>query len=138
MIELFTSIGKLAIGFLCILGPFVLLIAFLRTRDLREAALSTTVLQELNSPNLRGLFSIEVKSRPIGADTVIVDLWSCSREQVWDLIERLSSRLPAHVRVEVNGISGSRLNSEWTLTVRKACETGVRLCTVNKLQISKS
>jgi len=119
MIELFTSLGKLAIGFMCILGPFVLLIAFLRTRDLREAALSTRVLQELNSPNLRGLFSIEVKSRPIGADTVIVDLWSCSREQVWDLIERLSSRLPAHVRVEVNGISGSRLNSEWTLTVRK-------------------
>ena len=34
-------------------------------------------------------------------------------------MERLSARLPAHVRVEVNGISGSRLNSEWTLTVRK-------------------
>ena len=66
MIELFTSLGKLAIGFLCILGPFVLLIAFLRTRDLREAALSTRVLQELNSPDLRGLFSIEVKSRLIG------------------------------------------------------------------------
>jgi len=117
--ELFTSLGKLAIGFLFILGPFVLLIAFLRARDLREAALSTTVLQELNSPDLRGLFSIEVKSRPIGADTVKVDLRSCSREQVWDLMERLSARLPAHVRVEVNGISGSRLNSEWTLTVRK-------------------
>jgi len=119
MMELFTSLGKLAIGFLFILGPFVLLIAFLRVRDLREAALSTTVLQELNSPDLRGLFSIEVKSRPIGADTVKVDLRSCSREQVWDLMERLSARLPAHVRVEVNGISGSRLNSEWTLTVRK-------------------
>jgi len=117
--ELFTSLGKLAIGFLFILGPFVLLIAFLRVRDLREAALSTRVLQELNSPDLRGLFSIEVKSRPIGADTVKVDLRSCSREQVWDLMERLSARLPAHVRVEVNGISGSRLNSEWTLTVRK-------------------
>ena len=52
MIELFTSLGKLAIGFLCILGPFVLPIAFLRTRDLREAALSTRVLQELNSKEL--------------------------------------------------------------------------------------
>jgi hypothetical protein len=41
MIELFTSLGKLAIGFLCILGPFVLPIAFLCTRDLRKAALST-------------------------------------------------------------------------------------------------
>ena len=119
MIELFTSLGKLAIGFLCILGPFVLPIAFLRTRDLREAALSTRVLQELNSPDLRGLFFVKVKSRLIGADTVIVDLWSCSREQVWDLVERLSARLPAHVRVEVNGISSSRVNSTWTLTVRK-------------------
>lgn len=119
MIELFTSLGKLAIGFLCILGPFVLPIAVLRTRDLRETALSTRVLQELNSTDFRGLFFVKVKSQLIGADTVIVDLWSCSREQVWDLVERLSARLPAHVRVEVNGISGSRVNSTWTLTVRK-------------------
>jgi hypothetical protein len=119
MVELLASLGKLAIGCLCILGPFVLRIAFLRMRDRRQAALSTRVLQELNSPDLRGLFSIEVKSRLIGADTVIVDLWSCSREQVWDLIERLSARLPAHVRVEVNGISGSRFNAKWTLTARK-------------------
>ena len=128
MIELFTSLGKLAIGFLCILGPFVLPIAVLRTRDLRETALSTRVLQELNSTDFRGLFFVKVKSQLIGADTVIVDLWSCSREQVWDLIERLSARLPAYVRVEVNGISSSRVNSTWTLTVRKgaavACCSG--------------
>jgi hypothetical protein len=74
MIELFTSLGKLAIGFLCILGPFVLPIAFLRARDRREAALSTRVLQELNSPDLRGLFFVKVKSQLIGADTVMVDL----------------------------------------------------------------
>jgi hypothetical protein len=119
MAELFASLGKLSIGFLCILGPVVLRIAFLRARDRREAALSTRVLQELNSPNFRGLFSVKVKRRPIGADTVIVDLWICSREQIWDLMERLSARLPAHVRVEVNGITGSRLNSTWTLTVGK-------------------
>jgi hypothetical protein len=119
MIELVTSLGKLVVGFLCILGPLVIAIALLRTRDRREAALSIRVLQELNAPNLRGLFSVDVKSRPFGVDRVIVDLWSCSREQVWDLMERLSARLPAHVRVEVNGINGSRLNSTWTLTVRK-------------------
>jgi hypothetical protein len=119
MMELVTSLGKLSVGFLCILGPVVLLIVFLRIRDLREDSLSARVLQELNSPNLRGLYSMEVKSRALGVDTVKVDLRSCSREQVWDLMERLSVRLPAHVRVEVNGISGSRLNSEWTLTARK-------------------
>jgi hypothetical protein len=118
MIELLTNLGKLAIGFTCILGPVVLMIAFLRTNELREAGLSTRVLQELNPPALRGLYSVKVKSRCIGADTATVDLWGCSREQVWDLIERLSDRLPAHVLVKVNGISGNRRNSEWSLTVR--------------------
>jgi hypothetical protein len=121
--ELVTSLFKLSVGFLCIVGPVVLLIAFLRMRDLREESLRTRVIQELNSPNLRGLYSLEVKSRPLGGDTVKVDLRSCSREQVWDLMERLSVRLPAHVRIEVNGISDSRLNSEWTLTVRKVPAT---------------
>ena len=121
--ELIASLFKLSVGFLCIVGPVALLIAFLRMRDLREESLRTRVLQELNSPNLRGLYSLEVKSRPLGGDTVKVDLRSCSREQVWDLMERLSVRLPAHVRVEVNGISDSRLNSEWTLTVRKVPAT---------------
>ena len=119
MMELVASLGKLSVGLVCILGPVVLLFAFLRIRELREDSLSTRVLQELNSPNLRGMYSMEVKSRLFGVDTVKVDLRSCSREQVWDLMERLSVRLPAHVRVDVNGISGSRLNSEWTLTVRK-------------------
>jgi hypothetical protein len=72
------------------------------------------------------LFSLKIKSRPVGSDTVIVDLWGCPREQVWDLMERLSARLPAHVRLEVNGISGCRLNSTWTLTVRK--ESAVAYC----------
>lgn len=82
MMELVTSLWKLGMGFLGILGPVVLLFAFLRTRDLREDSLRTRVLLELNSPNLRGLYSMEVKSRPFGADTVKVDLRSCSREQV--------------------------------------------------------
>jgi hypothetical protein len=117
MTELLMNLGKLAIGFLCILGPVALLMAFLRSRDRREAVLSAKVLQELNSPELRGLYSVTVRSRLIGADKVIVDLWGCSRDQVWDLMERLSARLPADMRVAVNGISNSRLNSKVTLAV---------------------
>jgi hypothetical protein len=118
MTDLLTSLGKLAIGFLCILGPLVLYIALLRFRDRRETALSTKVLQELNSPEFRGFYSMKVRSRLIGADKVIVDLWGCSRDQVWDLIERLSAQLPAHMQVEVNGISSSRLNSRLTLAMK--------------------
>jgi hypothetical protein len=123
MIDLLANLGKLATGFLGILVPFVILIVLLRMRDRREAALWATVLPELNLPDLRGLFSVKIKSRPFGRDAVMVELWGCSREQVWDLMERLSKRLPARVRVVVNGISDCRLNSIWTLTVTKNLPT---------------
>jgi hypothetical protein len=54
MVELFVSMSKLFIGFLCILGPLAFLLGFLRAHDRREAALSTSALQELNTPDLRG------------------------------------------------------------------------------------
>ncbi len=41
MMELVTSLWKLGMGFLGILGPVVLLFAFLRIRDLREDSLRT-------------------------------------------------------------------------------------------------
>jgi hypothetical protein len=119
MVELFVSMSKLFVGFVCILGPVALLLALLHARDRREAALSTTVLRELNSPDLRGLFSVKAKSRSIGADAVVVDLWGCSREQVWDAMEKLSVKLPSHVRLEVNGLSDCRMRSAWTLTASR-------------------
>jgi hypothetical protein len=119
MTDLLISLGKLATGFLCILGPLVLYIALHRLRDRRETTLCARVLQKLNSPELRGLYSMKVRSRLIGADKVIVDLWGCSRDQVWDLMEKLSAQLPAHIQVAVNGISSSRLDSKLTLAVKK-------------------
>ena len=120
MTELMASLGKLSIGFLGILGPIALLLGFLHTRDQRQSMLYTKVLVDLNLPVLRGLFAVKIKSRPFGADTVIVDLWHCSREQVWDVIERVSTNLPAHVRFEVNGIADCRVRSTWKLTVMRS------------------
>jgi len=118
MTELLTSLGKLAIGFLLILGPLILWMSFLHSRGRREAALRTKVLQELNSTEFRGLYSVQVKSHWIGADEVMVDVWGCSRDQVWDLMERLSAQSPARMRVEVNGARSSRLSSKLTLAVK--------------------
>ena len=120
MTELMVSLGKLSIGFLGILGPIALLLGFLHTRDQRQSRLYTKVLVDLNLPVLRGLFAVKIKSRPFGADTVIVDLWHCSREQVWDVIGRLSTNFPAHVRFEVNGIADCRVISTWKLTVMRS------------------
>ena len=120
MTELLVNIAKLLIGFLGILGPVALLLGFLHIRDQRQSSLYTKVLVELNLTDLRGLFGVNIKSRPFGTDTVMVDLWHCSREQMWDVIERLSAKLPAHVKLEVNGITDCRLNSAWKLTVMRS------------------
>lgn len=119
MVDLLTSVSRLLTGFVCVLGPVVFLLVFLHARDRREAALRLTVLREMNRPDLRGLFVVNVATRSIGGDTVVVDLWGCSREQVWDVMENLSAKLPAHVRVEVNGLSDSRLKPAWTLTATR-------------------
>ena len=119
MTDLLESLAKLTIGFLGILGPMVLLLLFLRIRDQRESMLSAIVLVELNLPQLRGLSTVKIKSRPLWADTVVVDLWNCSREQVWDVIETLSAKLPSRVRLEVNGITDCRVRSTWKLTVMR-------------------
>lgn len=119
MIDLLASLAKLSFGFLAILGPMALVFVVLQIRDRRESLLFAAVLVELNRPHLRGLFTVKVKSRPIGPDTVVVDLWNCSREQVWDVIETLSTKLPSRVRLEVNGITDCRVRSTWRLTVRR-------------------
>jgi hypothetical protein len=119
MLELLLSLGKLSIGFLCVLAPFALPFLFRHIRDHRESELYTTVLRALNLPELQGLFTVRILSRPLTADTVVVDLWRCSREQVWGIIEKLSAQLPEHVRLEVNGITDCRVRSTWKLTVMR-------------------
>jgi hypothetical protein len=119
MDALLLNLGKLFLGFLCILGPAALLLAFRQVRDLRESALSLPVFRVLNLPDLRGLFSVKIQRRYVGADTVVVDLWGCSREQVWNVMETLSAKLPSHVRLEVNGLGVGRMKSAWTLTATR-------------------
>jgi hypothetical protein len=119
MNDLIVSLAKLTIGFLGILGPVALLLMIMNNRDRRESMLFATVLLELNRPHLRGLFTVKIKSRPLWADTVVVDLWNCSREQVWNVIEILSAKLPTHARLEVNGITDCRVQSTWKLIVMR-------------------
>jgi hypothetical protein len=119
MIELVVSLGKLLIGFLGMVGPVALLLVFLSNRDRRVDQLSTTVLRELNAPELRGLFAVKIRSNPFSGEVVAVDLWNCSRDQLWEVLQRLSAQLPPRVRVEINGISDSRTRATWTLTAKR-------------------
>jgi hypothetical protein len=103
MEELMFNLGKLFIGFTGSLGPVVFLMAALGTRDRRRSAISTTVFDALKSPELRGLYGVQITSRPFGRHAVIVSLCFCSKEQIREAMERLSDRLPPGVRFEVEG-----------------------------------
>jgi hypothetical protein len=119
--ELLIRLGELGIGFLSMMGPLVLLMVFLKLRDQRESILYFMVLKELNSPDLRGLFAVKIRCRVFSRqDTVMVDLWNCPKEQVWDTIIRLSAHLPSQVRLVVNGMADSRCRSTLTLKVKRS------------------
>lgn len=120
MNDLAASLAKLMIGFLSLFGPIALILWVLNARDQRESKLFAIVLGELNRPHLRGLFTVKVKSWPLRADTVVVDFWNCSREQMWNVIESLSTKLPTHVQLEVNGITDCRQRSTWKLKVMRS------------------
>ena len=120
MEDLLIRLGELGIGFLSMMGPLVLLMMFLKLRDQRESNLYTVVLKELNSPDLRGLFAVKIRCSVFSRqDTVRVDLWNCSKEQVWETVIRLSTHLPPEVRLVVNGMTDFRSRSKLTLRVEE-------------------
>lgn len=119
--ELLIRLGELGIGFLSMMGPLVLLMVFLRLRDQRESILYAVVLKQLNLPDLRGLFAVKIRCRVFSRqDIVIVDLWNCPKEQVWETIIRLSTHLPSEVRLVVNGMADPRSRSTLTLKVERS------------------
>jgi hypothetical protein len=119
--ELLIRLGELCIGFVSMMGPLVLLMVFLRLRDQRESILYAVVLKQLNLPDLRGLFAVKIRCGVFSRqDTVIVDLWNCPKEQVWETIIRLSTHLPPEVRLVVNGMADLRSRSTLTLKVERS------------------
>jgi hypothetical protein len=121
MEELLIRLGELGVGFLSMMGPLVLLVVFLKLRDERESVLYTVVLKGLNSPDLRGLFAVKIRcSVFLRQDTVMVDLWNCPQERLWDTIIQLSTHLPPKVRLAVNGMADSRSPSTLTLRVERS------------------
>jgi hypothetical protein len=121
MEDLLIRLGELGIGFLSMMGPLVLLMILLKLRDQRESLLYTVVLKELNSPHLRGLFAVKIRCSVFSRqDTVMIDLWNCPKEQVWDTVIQLSTHLPPEVRLVVNGMADSRSRSTLMLKVERS------------------
>lgn len=98
------QLGGLLIGFSFTLGPVVLLMGLFNLRDRRESALRTVALQQVNSRDLRGLIAVRIRSALFSRRSLVsLDMRACSRDQIWDVITRLSQRLPPRVRLVVDG-----------------------------------
>ncbi len=129
MEELLTRLGLLFIGFAGMLGPLILLMGFLRLRERRESILLGAVLKELNSPNLRGLFTVHVNCGLFTRQGMVtIDLQDCSKEQIWETIMQLSARLPLQVQLVVNGMTDSRSRSILTLNVKRSLPSVPSVC----------
>ncbi len=121
MSQLVIRLGQLALEFLVIFGPLIFLFLLLEVRDRRQATLYTIILKDLNSPDLRGLFAMEIRCGVFcRQDTVIVDLWNCPKEQMWDAIIKLSAHLPSKVRLVVNGMVDPYSQSTLTFKVQRS------------------
>lgn len=111
--------GGLLIGISVTLGPVVGLMHLLNLRDRRESALQGVVLQKVNSRDLRGLIAFQIRCAFFSRRSLVaLDMRACSRDQIWDVITRLSQSLPPRVRLVVDGTGDRHLLA--TLTVETA------------------
>lgn len=98
------AIGRAVFGLAIILGPLVGLLELLNLRDRRQARVLHTVLHEVSSGDLRGRVAVQARCGLLSPRSeVTVDVLACSRNEIWEIMTRLSRRLSPHVRLEVTG-----------------------------------
>jgi hypothetical protein len=120
MSPLLIRLGQLVLGFMAVTGPLIIMLMLLEARDRRESSLYGIILKRLSSPNLRGLFSFRIRHGLLsGRNTVIVDLWGCSSEQIWDTTMLLSMSLPPEVRLVVNGTMDHKHKVGFAMKVKR-------------------
>src|SRR3989304_6588842 len=87
------TFGAVLIAVLVLGGPLIAALA-LNLRDRRQARLLGTVLAELGGPDLRGRVAIKVRGGLLGVPSVVkIHLLCASRQEIWEILGRLSERL---------------------------------------------
>jgi hypothetical protein len=109
------------VGVVVMLGPFVLLVAFLNHRDRRETAHWVAALKSCAGPETRGRVTLRVRSRPLSRrSTVAVEFWAASREEIWELLTRLGRAVPPNVRIVMRGTVDDPCPARFTLEAMPA------------------
>jgi hypothetical protein len=120
MAALMISLAKLIMGFIFVAAPLIYLIILLHVWGHRRSIMEGIVGKELNSPDLRGLVASYTKYALLSKSCrVEVDIWNCSSEQIWDVIDRLRTNLPSNARLVVNGIPARSLKTIFSLEIKR-------------------
>ena len=113
-------IGHLLVGFMILFGPVIVLLLILNARDRRESTLRSIVFEQLRSSDLRDLFTFRIRHALfLGSSVVIVNLWDCSKEQIWDTTTRLSISLPSEVRLIISGTMDREHKVRFALKIKR-------------------
>jgi hypothetical protein len=127
MVALTISLAKLIMGFILVAAPLICLMLLLRVRDQRKSMIEGIVGKVLNSPDLRGLVAAHTQYALLSKSCrVEVDLWNCSSEQIWDVIDRLRTNLPSNARLFVNGIPARSPKTTFSLEIKRTTQSGVQ------------
>lgn len=110
------KVTQLLLGLTITFGPLLALLVLLNHRDQRQGALRDMVLAALPLRELRGLIAMQISCALWSRRGVVkIDMLACTREQIWDVMTRLSQILPADVQLVVNGSVDSQFTSTFTL-----------------------
>jgi hypothetical protein len=103
-LDILTALLRFAIVVAFAVGTPVIWLILLNRRDRRQLALAHGVLDRVNSRDLRGRVAVQARSGLLwGRSVVTVDVLASSRNEVWEIMTRLSRHLSPRVRLEVTG-----------------------------------
>jgi len=116
--EALMQVGGLALVIGMTYGPVVALLGLLNLRDHRQSRLLGSVMKELRAREFDGRLAVKVRCALLSRRSVVtLDMRTCSRDEMWQALARLSRSLPPTVRVLVDGTIDPRFPAPVTLAI---------------------
>ena len=91
-------------------------LVLLNRRDRRQAAIRSTILDQMGSRDLRGRVAVQVCYGLLSHRSVVtVNVLATSRNEVWEILTRLARHISRHVRPEVTAVTERECLATFTL-----------------------